>query len=374
MSDYTITGFTAPGFEPVRDAFEQNFSEDLELGAGFSALIDGEIVVNLQGGWADKAQTKAWDAETLVPVFSTTKAIAALVIGMLVDRGLIDYDHPFAEYWPDFAAHGKGDVTVAEALSHQAGLAGFLEPIDPALWLDPPALAAKLADTAPMWPLGTGSGYHPLSWGYLAGELVQRAAGKSLGTILREEVCAPLDIDFWIGTPASEHDRAAELKRPNALADLGEITEIKRAAFLQKWSAPNRGGAIWRETEIPSANGHGTALSVAQLYGAYALKGRIFGKTLFSEKTWTELTKSRVHGPNKVLPFTLSFGAGMMRNSVRAFGPNPETLGHSGWGGSAGLGDPDRHLSAAYVMNKQSNILLGDPRSQRLFEALYGCL
>ncbi|MEO1028802.1 MAG: serine hydrolase domain-containing protein [Pseudomonadota bacterium] len=374
MSAYTISGFVAPEFEPVREVFEQNFEEGVELGAGFSALIDGEIVVDLQGGWSDKARSAPWDARTLVPVFSTTKAIAALVIAMLVDRGLIDYDAPLANYWPEFGAEGKDKVTVAEALSHQGGVAGFLEPIDPALWLDPPALAEKLAALKPMWPLGEGAGYHPLSWGYIAGELVQRVAGRSLGTILREEVCAPLDIDFWIGTPASEHDRCADLKRPSALADLGEITEIKRAAFLQKWSAPNRGGAIWRETEIPSANGHGTALSVAQLYGAYAHKGRLFGKSLFSEETWQALTKSRVYGPNKVLPFTLSFGAGPMRNSERAFGPNPDTLGHSGWGGSAAFGDPDRGLSAAYVMNQQSNILLGDPRSKRLFEALYGCL
>lgn len=374
MTDYPISGFVAPGFEPVRDSFEANFAEDLELGAGFAALLDGELVVNLQGGWADKAKTTAWTDQTLVPVFSTTKAIAALVVGMLVEEGLINYDKPLARYWPEFAAHGKGEVSVAEALSHQAGLAGFVEPIDPELWLDPPALAAKLADTEPLWTPGSASGYHPLSWGYIIGELVARVAGRSLGTILRDDVCAPLDIDFFIGTPAAEHDRCAQLKRPNAMAALGDLTEIKRAAFLQKWSSPNRGGAIWRETEIPSANGHGTALSVAQLYGAYAHKGTLFGKQLFSEKTWHEVTRSRVSGPNLVLPFDLSFGAGMMRNTQGAFGPNTDTLGHSGWGGSAGLGDPDRGLSAAYVMSRQSNVLLGDPRAKRLIETLYGCL
>lgn len=374
MTDYPITGFVAPGFEPVREAFEANFADDMELGAGFAALLDGEIVVNLQGGFADKAQSQPWTDTTLVPVFSTTKAIAALVVGMLVDQGAIDYDEPLATYWPEFAAHGKDKVTVAEALSHQAGLAGFIEPIDPELWLQPRDLAAKLAETEPLWTPGTASGYHPLSWGYLIGELVERVAGKSLGTILHEEICAPLDIDFYIGTPPSEHDRCAQLKRPTAMAALGEMTDIKRAAFLQKWSSPNRGGAVWRETEIPSANGHGTALSVAQLYGAYAHHGSIFGKRLFSEASWTEMTRSRVSGQNLVLPFDLSFGAGMMRNTQGAFGPNPDTLGHSGWGGSAGLGDPDTGLSAAYVMNRQSNVLLGDPRSKRLIGALYGCL
>ena len=259
-------------------------------------------------------------------------------------------------------------------MSHQAGVPGFVEPIDPELWLDPPALCARLAQEPPQWTPATGSGYHPLSWGYIAGELVARVSGKSLGTLLREEVCAPLDIDFHIGLPASEHDRCADLKRPGAFPDLGEITDIRRSAFLTKWASPNRGGAAWREIEIPSANGHGTARSVAQLYGAYANAGQIDGKPLFNTETYAALTRPRTAGPDRVLPFDLTFGAGIMRNSNLAFGPDDTALGHSGWGGSAAFGDPSRNLSAAYVMNRQSNILLGDPRPTGLFSSLYGCL
>ncbi len=369
-----FSGICPPEFAPVQAAFESNFAEGEELGAGFAVWLDGTLVIDLHGGWRDRSKTLAWDSNTLVPVYSTTKPIAALVIARLVDAGLIDYEAPLAQYWPEFAAHGKDRVRVAEALSHQAGVPGFAEPIDPALWLDPPALSAALAGLAPMWTPGNGSGYHPLTWGYLAGELVARVSPRSLGTILREEICQPLGIDFHIGTPASEHARCAEIKRPAALPDLGAPNAYRRAAFLTRWSSPNKGGAVWRETEIPSANGHGTAASVARLYGAYAHGGRIGDMQLFAAQTWQELTRQRCRGDDRVLPFELSFATGVMRNDQLVYGPNPGTLAHSGWGGSVGLADPDRGLSAAYVMNRQSNRLQGDPRAMRLVEALYDCL
>ena len=374
MTDTPITANVSPGFEPVADVFEESFVAGEELGAAFAAFIDGERVVDLRGGWADRRRSRIWDAETIVPVYSTTKPIAALIVARLIDQGALDYDRPLADYWPEFGARGKDQITVAEVLSHQAGLPGFAEPIDPELWLNPPALSAALAELEPLWPRGDGSGYHPLSWGYLIGELVQRVAGRSLGTILREDICGPLEIDFHIGTPVSEHARCAEIKRPSAMPELGEIDALTRIAFLTKWAAPDRGGAAWREAEIPSANGHGHALSVAKLYGAYANRGRIGSQTLFSEESWQQLTKERCRGQDKILPFEISFAAGVMRNDQLVYGPNPNTLGHSGWGGSLGLGDPDRGLSAAYVMNRQSNILQGDPRAVRLVQALYGCL
>ena len=372
MSDTPISGYVAPGLEAVREAFEANFAAGEELGAGFAAWMGDELVVDLKGGWTDRAKSEAWNETTLVPVFSTTKPISALVIALLIDRAGPDitYDTPVSEIWPEFAARGKGAITIAQMLSHQAGLPGFAEEIDPELWLDPSALAARLADQAPMWQPGDGSGYHPLSWGYLAGELALRLSGRSLGTVLREDIAAPNEIDFWIGLPASEHERVAEMKRPTVLPELGAINEFKRAAFMTKWSAPNRGGAIWKEIEIPSANGHGTAAATAKLYGAFA-------GTLdlgISATTWAGLTASRCHGQDRVLPFVIDFAAGVMRNSETVYGPNRSSFGHSGWGGSLGFGDPDRGLSAAYVMNRQSNILQGDPRALRLVSALYGSL
>ena len=384
MTDYPISGHVASGFEAVRDVFEANFAADTELGAGFAVLVDGDILVDVHGGWADRQKTKLWDARSLVPVYSTTKGIAALVLGGLVDAYAPQgYETRVADIWPEFAAHGKEAVTVGQVASHQAGLPGFANEIDPELWLDPPACAAALAAEAPMWTPGDAHGYHPLSWGYLVGEIARRLdpAGHTLGQSLARKMtntdgswpdATDAAVDFWIGLPLAEHDRCADIQRPKALADLGEITPARRAAFVSKWSAPNRGGAIWREIEIPSANGHGTALSVAQLYGAYANQGAIGANHV----TMTdEMTRARYPAsPDLVLPMETSFGAGVMRNTHGFFGPNPDAVGHCGWGGSLALADPARGLSLAYVMNRQSNILVGDPRAVALVNAVYGCL
>lgn len=369
-----ISGFTAAGFEGVARAFEANFADGLEQGAAFAAYRGDELVVDLQGGWADRAGSLPWTRDTLCPVYSTTKPVAALVIAMLVERGQLAYEAPVADYWPEFGAAGKAAITLAEALSHQAGLPGFINPIDPALWLDPPRLAAELARIPPMWGRGQGSGYHPLTWGYIAGELVRRVSTRSLGTILREDICAPLGLDFWIGLPESEHARVAETLKPKAAVSFPYANEATRAAFLTPWAAASRGAREWRIAEIPSANGHGVARALARLYSAYALRGRIGPMQVISAATWEELTRPRVSGEDRILPGKVAFGAGVMRNLPLIYGPNPDTLCHSGWGGSGAFGDPATGLSAAYIMNRQGAHLLEDARRSRLIEALYRAL
>lgn len=367
-------GFVAAGFEPVRAAFERNFAEDLELGAGFAAWLGDERVVDLQGGWTDRQKTQAWTERTLCPVFSTSKPVAALVVALMVERGLVDYERPLSRYWPEFGAAGKADITVAEALSHQAGLPGFADEIDPDLWLQPVELAAHLAALPPMWKRGDGSGYHPLTWGAIAGELVRRVDGRTLGTVLREDICGPLGIEFWIGLPESEHGRVAQMMKPREATQFGARNPALEAAFLKPWASAKRGGAEWRQTEIPAANGHGGANAVARLFSAYALKGRIGETRLISAETWEKLTRERVAGPDRILPGEVSLAAGVMRNPSLLYGPNPETLWHSGWGGCGAFGDPDIELSGAYVMNRQGTHLLEDTRRTRIIEALYTCV
>ncbi len=387
MSDQTfgISGFVAPGFEPVRAAFEANFNADLELGAGFCLWLEGACVVDLHGGWTDRKRERPWQASTLVPVYSTTKPIAAMIVARTVelagDRLPLGYETPVAEFWPEFASAGKAAYTIAEVLSHQAGIPGFPEPIDPALWLDPPALSQALAGLAPMWPRGEGSGYHPLTWGYLAGEIARRLdpQGRTLGTILRQDVTHPADradpIDFYIGLPEAEHVRVAELMRPRELPALGPINPFNTAAFLTTWAAPDRGGAEWRSVEIPSANGIGTARAVARLYSFFAGGLSADGLAVLTDPGVRDaFLRLRVSGYDRVLPFNLSFAAGVMRNGRGVYGPNPGSFGHSGWGGSMALGDPDNHLACAYVMNRQTNQLQSDLRGQRLVSAVYDCL
>lgn len=366
-------GYVAPGFERVRGAFDEQLARE-ELGAGFAAIRDGQVIVDIWGGWTDREQTRPWAQDTIVPVYSTTKGVAALVMALLHDRGDLDYDAPVAALWPAFGAHGKDKVTIAQALAHQAGVPGFIDPIDPDLWLDPPACAAAIAALEPLWPPGSASGYHPLTWGYIAGEIARRATGRSLGAILREDICAPLGIDFQIGTPESDHHRAAEMKKPTRAGAFGEITPPRKAAFFTKWAAPVRGSTQWRKIEIPSANGHATALGVARLYEAYAAGGGINGARVLTQEGFDALTRRIWFGDDLVLPFKIDWRAGVIGNSNRIYGPNAEAFGHSGAGGSVGFGDPAASVSAGYVMNKQSHHVMGDPRSLKLIEALYACL
>ncbi|MFZ4120362.1 MAG: serine hydrolase domain-containing protein [Caulobacterales bacterium] len=372
--DGAIEGWTTPQFGAVKAAFASLFADGLELGASFALVIDGEPVAELWGGFADRGRTQPFARTTLTPVYSTTKPIAALVVGMLADQGAIDLEAPVADIWPEFGAHGKDKVSIADAMAHKAGVPGFVEPIDPDLWLDPPRLAAAVAALEPLWEPGTKHGYHPQTYGAIVGEIARRASGRSLGGLLRQEVCAPLGIDFWIGTPASEHARCAEILKPRQMTDFGELNRETRAAFLTKWASATRGGAAWREAEMPGVNGHGTALATAMLFQAFASGGRIGPLQLFGPKTYDALTQERARGPDLVLPFDLSLRAGIMGNSNLFYGPNPEALGHSGWGGSCGFADPAQRLSGAYVMNQQSNALMNDPRPGRLIAATYGCL
>lgn len=367
-----VEGTIAPGFEPVRDAFASGLGE--ELGAGFAAIRDGRVVVDIWGGWADREMTRPWTQDTIAPVYSITKGVSALVLAKLCGEGAFDYETPLAALWPAFGAKGKDKVTIARTLAHQAGVPGFIDPIDPNLWLDPPACAEAIAALAPLWPPGSASGYHPLSWGYIANEIAQRASGRTIGTVLREDVCGPLGIDFHIGTPESEHARCAEMRKPTRAGDFGEITPPRKAAFFSKWAAAPRDSAQWRKIEIPSANGHGNALSIARLYEAYATGGVISGVRVVSERAFAALMRRRWLGNDLVLPFTIDWRTGIMGNNNRIWGPNVDAFGHAGMGGSCGFGDPVAGVSCGYAMNRQSHHIMGDPRSLKLIEALYACL
>ena len=366
-----------PRFEPVRQIFEAHLADGLELGARFSLVQSGEVVLDLFGGHADRQERVPFGPTTLTPVFSTTKALAAILIARLVDAGRLDYGQTVASIWPDFAQAGKGEITVAQALSHQAGLSGFLAPIDPALWYDWNGLCTALAALAPLWPPGTASGYHPITFGYIAGEIFRRIDGRTMGRALREDLAQPFGLDLWIGLPDSEFPRVAQLDKPKGLPRFGELNDATRAAFLTAWASPGgRSGDEWRRAEIPSANGHATALSLAQLMGRLALDD---GGVL-STGARDAMSLEQIHGQDLVLPFQMSWGAGVMRNKgsgdfdTGPFGSGALTFGHSGWGGSCAFCDPQRELGGAYVMNRQRTDLMGDIRARALIDAAYRCL
>jgi len=367
---------TPPKFAQLKQVFDDHFDQGQELGARFSVVKDGEVVFDAWAGFADRDRSRPFDDRTLTPVFSTTKALAAVMVARLVDQGRLDYRQPVAEVWPEFAAEGKAAITVEQVLSHQAGLPGFVDKMDPADWFDWDLICARLAAMAPMWPPGSASGYHAVTFGYLAGEIFRRVDGRTLGRALAQDLAGPLGLDLFIGLPDAEFGRVADLERPKQLPDFGTVTDPKRAAFLSPWAAPGgRGGDVWRRAEIPSANGHCTALALARLMGALATDGVLGGQRILGPQAISALSAERIRGQDLVLPFELSWGAGVMRNSAFApYGPSADSFGHSGWGGSCAFADPARGVAMAYVMNKQSAQLIGDERAVRLIAAAYAGL
>ena len=372
-----IHGLCPDRFAAVKDAFAANFTaapEGLnEQAARFSVCVDGEVVIDLWGGWADAARTVPFDERTLTPVFSTGKAVMALLIATCVERGLLDYGMPVASYWPAFGQAGKDGITVGQMMSHQAGLPGFAETVEPTIWFDRDAVLERLCAQPPMWPPGTASGYHPITIGYLAGELFRLVDGRTMGTALRADFPG---LDLWIGLPEAEHGRVAQLRKPAAAPDLGIIDDVKRSAFLDKGSAPGgRGSTEWRTMELPSANLHGTARDMARIMGVLANGGDLDGRLVLSSGVRAEMLRERIHGRDKVVPFDISWAAGLMRNEgLHIFGPNPTAVGHCGWGGSCAFADPGAKVSGAYVMTRQSPHLIGDPRATRLIDAFYSGL
>jgi len=373
---FEIAGFADPRFSGVKDAFAANFAQGLERGARFSLVEAGEVVVDLWAGHTDRQQSKPFDQTTLTSVFSVTKALAALLIARLVDQGKLSYAQPVADIWPAFAQAGKGQVTVEQAMSHQAGVCGFAEPMDAHAWFDWDFIRARIETMAPLWPPGTASGYHAITIGFIAGEIFRRIDGRGMAQALREDICAPHGLDIWIGLPEAEDHRVADLQRPPSLPEFGEQNEPTRVAFLTPWASPaGRNMAEWRRAEIPSVSGHATALSLARLMGALADGGQLDGTQILSPALVAEAARERIRGQDLVLPYNMSWGAGFMRNETETpWGPGTQTFGHSGWGGACAFADPQRRLGGSYVMNRQGTALMGDPRPKRLIEAAYAGL
>ena len=370
-----VEGTCLPQFAQVKETFIKNLTSGDDLGAACAVSRHGELVVDLHGGWQDRKHETPWAEDTIVSIYSSGKAVVTLLMAMAVDKGLVDYDAPMAIYWPAFGTAGKEELTIAQMMSHQGGLCGFPDEMDPALWLDWDAICEKLAAMAPLWAPTNASGYHPQTFGFLAGEILRRSTGKTVGTLIRDWLHEPHDISVFCGMSESEQARTSNMTKPSSAPDLGEMNEYKKLAFLTKWAAP--GGVdrnAWAAAEIPAANMHADARSLARLMNIIAMKGDFEGVQFFSEATFAQLHKERIHGDDLILPFNLSWAAGMMKNTNAAYGPLATTLGHSGFGGSCVFADPENGLSFAYTPNKMSPFLVGDPRSIKLIDAVYANL
>ncbi len=369
-------------FAKVKDAFAKNFAVGNEVGASFAATWNGELVVDLWGGSADRAGTRPWQRDTLANVWSTTKAMAALCTHVVVDRGLVDLDAPVATYWPEFAAQGKERMPVRWLLSHQSGLSGLTPPFPTEAALDWQRFCAALAAQKPLWEPGTRSGYEALTFGNLVGEVVRRVDGRSLGRFFREEVAEPLGAEFWIGLPESQEKLVAEMIPPDPAAPLaaqpepGDPSYELRAALATPRVTPEIANTrAWRAAEVPAGNGQANARGAALCMAALANGGSLGGVRIMSESSVARAITEQCYGRDLVLGYPMRWGLGFMLVSKDLpLSPNPRTFGHGGWGGSFALADCDARVSLAYVMNRMSQGTVGDKRLGRLLRAFYAGL
>ena len=377
---FAIHGQCAPGFDAARDAFEANFATDDEVGACVSVVLDGRTVVDLWGGWRDRAMSQPWARDTIVCMMSVAKGVSATCLHMLVDRGQVALDAPVAQYWPEFAQNGKAGVKVRHVLDHTAGLPVLNEKLHPLAMFDHALMVDALARMAPLWEPGTQSGYHVHNQGFLIDEIVRRVDGRTLPQFLRDEVAGPLGLDYRFGLDAADQARCADFIQATEgtifAARNGDPAKIISRAWDQLPDPLDLNSAQWREATITSASGHGNARAVARLYGALARGGELDGVRLMSAAT-IDRAITEQHNMVEVMmqrPYHQALGFLLSSEPIVWMGPGHRSFGHHGVGGSIGLGDPDARLGFAYAMNKMHMRPDNGPRARRLIEAVYQCL
>src|SRR5262245_20435218 len=324
MGTVSIHGTYDPRFVRVRDVLTEGFEIRDEVGAAVAVTVDGRPVVDLWAGHADQARTRPWERDTIVNVYSTTKGMTALCLHRLVEEGRIDLDAPVSRYWPEFAQAGKAAMPARFLLGHRSALPAVhtLLPAD-ALY-EWEAMTTALAAETPWWEPGTAHGYHAVTFGWLVGEVVRRVSGRTLGTYFRDEIARPLGMDFHIGLADAEHRRVAEMSTiplPDPESDGVQLAMVMMSdpegmsarAFMNP-PALGRGPNVpeWRRAEIPGANGHGDARSLARVYGALARGGDVDGVHVLSRESVARCHAELSHGPDLVLQVTTRFGHGYM--------------------------------------------------------------
>ena len=382
----TVMGTVQPGFEPVASAFERAFDGHPAMGAALHVLVEGETVVDLWAGVADARDGRPWTRDTPSVVFSCTKGLVSILAARLVQEGRLDYDAPVARYWPEFAAEGKEGVTVGEALAHRAGLSAPRADLDEDDVVDWDRVVALLAAQKPLWPLGTGYAYHALTHGWVAGEIIRRVAGRSVGTYLRDLVTAPLGVDAWIGLPDELADRPAHLQVSPALAALW-AGEAAKPPPNWPYRAMTLGSALpadlvsedggfnrqrIRAAEIPGAGGIATAEALATIWSATVTATR--GVRLIDDAVVSEATRPRSEGPpvfGGEPPYS-RWGCGFQLDSEARRYVGPSSFGHDGAGGQVGFADPSRRIGFGFV----TNWMMGpeDQRAAGMISALRSCL
>lgn len=383
----TAHGFLAPGYEQVGTAFQRNFSEQGEVGAAFAAYVDGELVVDLWGGIADRRSGREWERDTIVGIFSGSKGLTSICMLQLIERGQLDLQAPVCRYWPEFAAEGKENILVRDVLCHESGMPGLLTAVSIEEATDDRRMAALLAAQRPTTKPGDGPRYHAVTFGWLCGELLRRVDGRSLGRFLREEIADPLGLDVWIGLPDQYEPRVAYLERDATFqsrqSEVAGDRETDEAAW-SVWCNPPRfegdelaaNQRIWHAAEIPATNGIVEVRSHARLYGCLARGGEIDGVRLLTPQTIESAAQCLARGtdPNQD-DEPMAFGIGFaLQTEQMPFGPVDDAFGCGGAGGSMHGAWPSLRTGFSYAPNLMMAHTDADPRSHSLLAALHAAV
>ena len=371
-----VDGHCQARFAPLMHLFESLIDSGRDVGASIAVTVDGEMVVDLWGGWKDEEHTRPWQQDTIINVWSTTKPMVSLLALMLADRGVIGLDDPVSRYWPEFAANGKSGVRVRHLLSHSSGVPGWEKPVVTQDLFDWDKCTKLLAAQEPWWQPGTASGYHALDFGFLVGEVIRRATGKKPGELFASEVAKPLGGDFHIGLPDSEFARVANVippADPFDVSGLDHFTVMYRTLSNPALKASDSWSPEWRRADIGACNGHGNARSVARVQAVVANGGVLDGTRLLSTKMVARIFELQNNGIDLVLglPVRMGLGYGLPHPQLTPFIPDGRRCFWGGWGGSLVLVDIEHRMTFAYVMNKMEGGTVGGANAAELTTRLY---
>jgi CubicO group peptidase (beta-lactamase class C family) len=374
-----IEGSVLPRYQLVLDAFRRNFESGNETGAACCVYVNGEVAVDLWGGLADQASGRRWEGDTPVLLASSTKGLTSICIHLLVQQGVLDLDAPIADYWPEFAAAGKHSISLRWALSHRAGVPAVDRrfDIDDVLAWHP--VAAAVAAQKPEWEPGSKHGYHARTFGWIAGEVVRRVSGQTLGGFYAKQIAEPLKLDCWIGLPESVEPRVAAIVPPDpqvqTMLDQFMSTHPLFArvmhqpdnlfAFDNRWNT-----RPYRAAELPSSNGIGSARALARVYAATV--GGVDGIRLLDSATIDAARSEQSAGADAVLRLPTRYGLGFALPATLTPHAPEGAFGHAGGGGSLGFADPANRVAFAYVPNRW--VMTDFSRANALVKAMYASL
>jgi len=370
--------------QAVQDLLERQIAEGRQIGVQVAAYLHGEPFVDVVAGTRGPGDERPVERDSLFLSFSTTKGITALVLHQLADRGVIDYDAPVVEYWPAFGAHGKDRLTVAQAMSHQAGLHALPNPVLPEHLTDWDAALRRLEQAVPAWEPGTATGYHAVTYGWIAGGIIAGASGKSVSELVRTEIAEPLGIagEMFVGLP---EDPSVEARLTTIdLVPAGDGLPIPDDApfyeAMPKAMWPHFNSLPFRRAPMPGANGHFTGRALARMYGALANGGAVDGVRLVSAERIAAMQHLRTAEVDRVLMVSIrkntgfflgGLGPDLSGNLVHGpMGPRETAFGHPGAGGSVGFADPEIGLGVGVTINKMAYPLPGEGTTLEICDLL----